>query len=455
MKKNKIWFVSLLGLTALTQAQAQPKEKPNIIVIFADDLGYGDLSCYAHPTIYTPNLDQMALEGIRFTQFYNAACVCTPSRAGLLTGRLPIRSGMAGSETSGNVLYPGSTGGLPEYEITIAEALKNVNYQTAIIGKWHLGHSSQYLPLNQGFDYFFGIPYSNDMTPPRYKDAPELPLFENENVIESGPDQHLLTRRYTEKAIDFIERNQDQPFFLYYANNFPHTPLSASEDFLGISKRGLYGDVVEELDWSVGEILKTLKKAGLTEKTLVIFTSDNGPWLLRKEDGGSAGLLRDGKGSTCEGGFRVPAIAWWPGTIKPGQTSPAVATTMDLFPTFVKLAGASMPDDRIFDGNDIFPVLCGEQIEIENKIVFFYFKDEIYAIRKGSWKAHFITKPSYSKVEPEFHEPPLLYNIEHDPSEKYDLGKNYPDIIKEIKDLKEKHKAEIIKVESQLDKGHR
>jgi len=451
MKNNKLWLASLLCLPLLAKAQ----EKPNIIIIFADDLGYGDLSCYAHPTINTPNIDQMAHEGMRFTQFYNAACVCTPSRAGLLTGRLPIRSGMAGSENSGNVLYPGSTGGLPQNEITIAETLKEVNYQTAIIGKWHLGHSPQYLPLNQGFDYFFGIPYSNDMTPPRYKDAPDLPLFENENVVEYGPDQHLLTMRYTEKAINFIEKNSDQPFFLYYANNFPHTPLFASDDFLDKSKRGLYGDVVEELDWSVGEVLKTIKRLGIAEKTLVIFTSDNGPWLLRKENGGSAGLLRDGKGSTCEGGFRVPAIAWWPGTIKSEQTSAAIVTTMDLFPTVAKLAAASLPEDRVIDGEDIYPILCGEKIEMKNKVVFYYFKDEIFAIRKGPWKAHFITKPSYSKIEPEFHSPPLLYNIEHDPSEKYDVNENYPDIIKDLKDLKEKHEAGITRVESQLDKGHR
>ncbi|MCB8994226.1 MAG: sulfatase [Bacteroidales bacterium] len=453
MKNNKLWLASLFWVPVL--AQAQPQDKPNIIIIFADDLGYGDLSCYAHPTIYTPNLDQMAHEGMRFTQFYNAACVCTPSRAGLLTGRLPIRSGMAGSESSGNVIYPGSTGGLPLSEITIAEALKDVDYQTAIIGKWHLGHLPQYLPLNQGFDYFFGIPYSNDMAPPLYKNAPELPLFENENVIESGPDQHLLTKRYTEKAINFIEKNSDQPFFLYYASNFPHTPLFASNDFSGKSKRGLYGDVVEELDWSVGEVLKTVKKLGLSEKTLVIFTSDNGPWLLRGENGGSAGLLRDGKGSTCEGGFRVPAIAWWPGTIKSDQTSADIISTMDLFPTIVKLAAASLPEDRIIDGKDISPVLFGEKIEMDNKVVFYYFKNEIYAIRKGPWKAHFITKPSYSKIPPEVHTPPLLYNIEHDPSEKYDVSENYPDIIKDIIDLKEKHEAGITLVESQLDKGGR
>ncbi len=452
MKNKKLWLASLLWLPVLTQAQ--PQEKPNIIIIFADDLGYGDLSCYAHPTIYTPNLDQMSHEGMRFTQFYNAACVCTPSRAGLLTGRLPIRSGMAGSETSGNVLYPRSKGGLPQNEITIAEALKDANYQTAIIGKWHLGCLPQYLPLNQGFNYFFGIPYSNDMVPPSYKGAPDLPLYENDKVIENGPDQHLLTKRYTQKAIEFIEKNSHQPFFLYYANNFPHTPLFASEDFENKSKRGLYGDVVEELDWSVGEVLKTIKKSGIAEKTLVIFTSDNGPWLLRGEHGGSAGLLRDGKGSTCEGGFRVPAIAWWPGTIKPEQTSAAIVTTMDLFPTMVKLAGAQLPEDRIIDGKDIYPVLCGEK-EVENKVVFYYFKNEIYAIRKGPWKAHFITKPSYSKIKPEVHEPPLLYNIEHDPSEKYDVSEKYPDIIKDIKDLKEKHEAGITRVESQLDKGYR
>lgn len=450
------WFAKILLVfsftffTGIVQAQ---NEKPNIILIFVDDLGYGDLSSYGHPTIQTKNLDRMADEGIRFTQFYVAASICTPSRAALLTGRLPVRSGMSGSKKSGNVIYPRSTGGLPPSEITIAEALKGKNYKTGIIGKWHLGHLPKFLPLNQGFDYYFGIPYSNDMLPPRYKGAPELPLYENDKIIENGPDQRLLTKRYTEKAISFITENKDVPFFLYYPNNFPHTPLFTSEEFSNTSKRGLYGDVVVELDWSVGQILETLKKLNIEKKTLVIFTSDNGPWLREKEEGGSAGLLFEGKASTYEGGFRVPAIAWWPGTIPANKTSTAIVNTMDLYPTLLGLAGAPLPDDRKLDGFNIFPVLTGTEIEI-NDIVFYYLRDELYAIRKGDWKAHFITKPSYKKVEPVVHNPALLFNINKDPSEKYEIGKDHPEILEEIWKIYKEHRAGIKPVFSQLDLGY-
>jgi arylsulfatase A len=317
-----------------------------------------------------------------------------------------------------------------------------------------VGHLPEYLPLNNGFDYYFGIPYSNDMVPPRYKRAPELPLYENEKVIENGPDQRLLTKRYTEKAINFIKENRKKPFFLYYANHFPHTPLHASDDFIGKSKRGLYGDVVEELDWSVGQILQTLKEQKLDKNTLVIFTSDNGPWLRQKEHGGSAGLLFEGKGSTYEGGFRVPAVAWWPGTIKPNQTSTAIATTMDLYPTILNLANVPLPQDRILDGKDVFPVLSGQQEEVQD-VVYYYYRDKIYAIRKGPWKAHFITKPSYTKVEPEVHNPPLLNNLNIDPSEKYDVSDEHPEVIEEILQLYEEHKKTIDPAFSQLDLNYR
>ncbi len=290
-KKHFIFFISifLTGMAMSGQKEQTKTRQPNVIIIFVDDLGYGDLSSFGHPTIKTPNIDRIADEGVKLTQFYVGASICTPSRAALLTGRLPIRSGMSGSENSGNVLYPRSTGGLPQSEITIAEAVKEQGYTTGIIGKWHLGHLPEFLPLNHGFDYYFGIPYSNDMLPPRYKKAPELPLYENQKIIESDPDQNLLTKRYTEKAISFIKENKDGPFFLYYPNNFPHTPLHASGNFKDSSKRGLYGDVVHEIDWSVGEIQKTLKVLNIDENTLVFFTSDNGPWLKRGKNGGSAG----------------------------------------------------------------------------------------------------------------------------------------------------------------------
>ncbi|MEJ7780135.1 MAG: sulfatase [Daejeonella sp.] len=452
MKDFKL-FAIVLGLIFLTGSVKAQSEPPNIIVILADDLGYGDLGCYGHPTIKTPNLDRMAAEGIRFTQFYVGASICTPSRAAFLTGRLAIRSGMAGSDSSGNALYPKSTGGLPESELTVSEALKTKNYTTALVGKWHLGHLSQFLPLNHGFDLFYGLPYSNDMVSPAYKNAPPLPFFENGKIIESNPDQRLLTKRYTERAIDFIKANKSKPFFLYYANNFPHVPLHASDTFLNKSERGLFGDAVEELDWSVGEILKNLKQLDLDKNTLVIFTSDNGPWLREKENGGSSGLLFEGKGSTYEGGFRVPAIARWPGKIKPNQTSSAIATTMDLYPTFLKLAGVPLPKDRLLDGKDMYRVLTGEIKEVQDE-VYYYSRDKLYAIRKGAYKAHFITKPSYSKELPAAHNIPLLYDIEHDPSEKFEIGKDHPEIIQQILKLKEKHQSSVVPVFSQLDLGY-
>ncbi|WP_215224117.1 sulfatase family protein [Echinicola shivajiensis] len=419
------------------EAQSVTKQ-PNIIVVFADDLGYGDLGCFGHPTIKTPYLDQMAQEGMRLTQFYVGANVCTPSRAALMTGRLPIRFGMAGHKRG--VLFPDSSTGIPQEELTIAEALKAEGYVTGLIGKWHLGHLPEFMPNNHGFDFYYGIPYSNDMRPNKAKNnnRPPLPLYRNEEVIERGVNQHTLTKRYTQEAIKFIEQNKEQPFFLYYPNNFPHVPLYASEDFEGKSERGIYGDVVTELDWSVGQILKKLKELGLEENTLVVFTSDNGPWLTQKEAGGSAGLLFEGKGSTYEGGMRVPAIAWWPGVIAPGQVSTSLVTSMDLYPTFMHMAGGDVPNDREMDGTDLMPILGGKQKEVR-EFVYYYFHDKLHAIRKGPWKAHFTTKPSYSSEKPVNHEVPLLYNLEHDPSEKYNVNDQHPEIVREIQKAYEEH----------------
>lgn len=451
--KYILGLLLLLVLFASQQANAQ-KKPVNVIMIFADDLGYGDLGCYGHPTIETPYLDRMAAEGMKFTQFYAGANVCTPSRAALLTGRLPVRSGMSGSDDSGNVLYPYSTGGLPQSEITIARALKSQRYRTAIIGKWHLGHLPEFMPTRHGFDEFFGIPYSNDMFGPAYRNAPPLPLYKNEKVIETNPDQRQLTKRYTEAALDFIRRNRKNPFFLYYPNNFPHVPLYASEQFQGKSRRGIYGDVVTELDWSVGQILRELVDLGLAENTLVIFTSDNGPWIREKLEGGSAGMLFEGKGSTYEGGMRVPAIAWWPGTIKPMQTNAALATMMDLFPTFLRLANAPLPAGVTLDGVDLFPLLTGQKTAVRDE-VFYYTRDKLYAVRKGPWKAHFITRRSYSKEAPVEHEVPLLFNIESDPSEKYDVSADHPDIISELKQARDRHRATLTPTVSHLDGGYK
>ncbi len=444
----------LLALTNQAFTQSKERSVPNFIIILADDMGYADLGCFGNPTILTPNLDQMASQGMKFTQFYVGANVCTPSRAALLTGRLPVRSGMAGSDSSGNVLYPYSTGGLPQYEITIARALKSKGYNTGIIGKWHLGHLPEFLPTNHGFDNFFGIPYSNDMFGRAYRDAPQLPLYKDGKVIEKNPDQSLLTKRYTEEAIDFIKKNSNKPFFLYYPNNFPHVPLFASPQFKGKSKRGLYGDTVEELDWSVGQILATLKELKLDKNTLVLFTSDNGPWIREKEKGGSAGILFEGKGSTYEGGMRVPAIAWWPGTIPSGQVNTAIASTMDIFPTFMNLAKVPVPADRILDGNDISPLLKGSTKEI-NDVIYYYTRDKLYAIRKGPWKAHFTTKLSYNPQPAVVHSTPLLFNIEHDPSEKFELSAKRPELVEEFKMIYQKHRATLQPVASHLDGGYK
>ena len=449
--KNVLLFGMALLFSVSVSAQKQPV---NVVLIFVDDLGYGDLGCFGHPTIRTPNIDRMAAEGMKFTQFYAAANVCTPSRAALLTGRLPVRSGMAGSDESGNVLYPYSTGGLPQSETTIARALKAKDYRTAIIGKWHLGHLPEYLPTSHGFDYFFGIPYSNDMFGPAYRKAPPLPLYKDGKVIEENPDQRTFTKRYTEEALDFIRKNRKNPFFLYYANNFPHVPLYASDDFRGKSKRGLYGDVVEELDWSVGQILKTLKELKLDKNTLVVFTSDNGPWIREKHEGGSAGLLFEGKGSTYEGGMRVPAVFWWPGTIKPLQTNTALATTMDLYPTILKLAGVALPQDVVLDGVDMLSLLTGTRESIRDA-VYYYARHNLYAVRKGPWKAHFITRPSYTKEPPVAHEVPLLFNIENDPSEKWNVNAEHPDVIAEIIQLRDQHRSTLPPVESHLDGGYK
>ncbi len=446
-------LMHILAAAALTVAQsesgsAQKETPPNIVVLFADDLGYGDLSCYGHPTIRTPHLDRMAAEGMRFTQFYSAAEVCTPSRAGLLTGRLPIRSGMCSDRR--RVLFPDSSGGLPDDEITIAEALKGKGYATACIGKWHLGHLPQYLPTRHGFDFYFGVPYSNDMHNKQRGDPP-VPLMRGEETIEQPVDQTTLTQRYTTEAVRFIRQSKARPFFLYVPHTFPHVPLFVSEKFRGTSRAGLYGDVVEELDWSVGQILQALRDEGLSERTLVIFTSDNGPWLTQKDRGGSAGLLRDGKGSTWEGGMREPAIAWWPGTIKPGSVCQELATTMDIFTTSLTIAGVPIPSDRTIDGKNLMPVFRGGKSECE--AVYFYRGTRLMAVRKGPFKAHFITQSAYGpdSQRPESHDPPLLFNLDVDPAERFDVAKNHPNVLTEIAREVERHLGELKQGKPQLD----
>lgn len=449
---NKIYgfilaFITLNFVTiGSSLAQGSDTNRPNIVIIFADDLGYGDLGSYGHPTIRTPNLDRMATEGMKFTQFYVGAPVCTPSRAALLTGRLPIRSGMMSAKR--RVLFPNSSKGLPPDEITTAEALKTEGYATAAIGKWHLGHESPYLPTDNGFDYYYGIPYSNDMHSEKRGDPP-IPLMRNKQIIEQPADQRTLTKRYTEESLKFIRDNKDGPFFLYLAHTFPHVPLYASEAFRGTSSRGLYGDVVEEIDWSAGRIMQELNSRGLAENTLMFFTSDNGPWLTKDQKGGSAGLLRNGKGTTWEGGMREPAIAWWPGTIAPGQVSQALATTMDLFSTALALAHVDPPADRVIDGVNLIPVLTGKAKSVR-EMIFYYREEQLFAVRKGPWKAHFITQSSYVGDKPVTHDPPELYNLEEDPSERFNLAGEYPEIISGIREAVQKHRAKLKRGEDQL-----
>jgi len=441
--------------------------QPNFVVIFCDDLGYGDLGCFGHPSISTPNLDRMAAEGQKWTQFYVGASVCTPSRAALLTGRLPVRNGMMSAKRG--VLFPDSKGGLPAQELTIAELLKQGGYATAAIGKWHLGHLPQYLPTKHGFDSYWGIPYSNDMDRekgfPNYRQKAaedphyfspieqyQVPIIHNKEVVEKPANQHTITKRYTEKAIEFIKGNREQPFFLYLAHNLPHIPLYASDSFLETSPRGIYGDVVSEIDHGVGQILDTLKETGLAENTLVVFTSDNGPWLLFDTHGGSAGLLRDGKGSTFEGGMREPTIMWWPGTIEP-KVQTELGTTMDLLPTFCSLAGVGIPEDRVLDGYDLSSLLRGETTESPRQDVYYWRAEKLYAVRSGPWKAHFITEGRYGMgPKKQVHETPELYNLEHDPSEKYNVASRHPDIVKRLQELAAKHEASIEPVENQLTK---
>ncbi|WP_190810909.1 sulfatase [Flagellimonas sp. S3867] len=457
-----ILFLIFFGISVNSNAQTSSNDQPNFIIIFADDLGYGDLSVYGHPTINTPNLDRMAYEGQKWTNFYVGASVCTPSRAALLTGRLPVRNGMASNKH--RVLFPDSKNGLPASEITLAEQLKKAGYNTACIGKWHLGHKEQYLPTNNGFDYYFGIPYSNDMD--RVVEYPDggywnqqnediktehfnVPLLRNTEIVERPANQNTITKRYSEETISYIKKHKDKPFFIYLAHNLPHIPLFASKEAMGKSKRGLYGDVVEEIDDGVGKILKAIESEGLADNTIVVFTSDNGPWLPFKTNGGSAGLLRAGKGTTWEGGMREPAIFWGPGHIKPGLVT-ELGSTMDLFTTFSSMAGVEIPQDRIMDGYDLSETLLNHNPS-SRKSVLYYRGTDLFAARLGDYKAHFITQGAYGQFgERTEHQTPVLYNLNHDPSEQYNLAEDNAEILQQIKKLVQDHKSKLVKGKDQL-----
>ena len=448
----------LCALFITFAASTVASEKPNIVVIFCDDLGYGDIGPFGHPTIRTPNLDRMAQEGQRWTSFYVAASVCTPSRAGIMTGRLPVRNGMCSDER--RVLFPDSPGGIPAEEVLLPEALKVQGYATACVGKWHLGHLPQYLPTNNGFDSYFGIPYSNDMDRDSSVERHtafnsdhsrhfNVPLMRNEEIVERPADQTTITKRYTEETVRFIREHKDGPFFVYLAHNLPHIPLFRAPAFEGVSKRGLYGDVIEEIDWSVGQVLDTLRAEGIAENTLVLFTSDNGPWLPYDEQGGSAGLLRGGKGSTWEGGMREPTLFWWPGTIQPGVVT-EMGSTLDLFATACALAGAEVPTDRVMDSLDLRPALFGTGPSPRDRM-FYYRGEQVFAVRVGPYKAHYTTRAGYRQPEPEEHDPPLLFHLEHDPSEKYNIAEEHPEVLQQIQVALDEHNAKLVRGKDQLE----
>jgi len=381
VNRNRLYSLLLLAVAILLVASAEcagaaeaataAGEKPNVIVIFADDLGYGDLACYGHPDFQTPHLDRMAAEGVRLTDFYVPVPYCAPSRGTLLTGRYPWRHGVVRNPAPDAGIHDI---GIRDEEVTLGEAFREAGYATSCIGKWHLGHQKKFYPTRHGFDEYFGILYSNDMRP--------VELIDGEEVVEYPVVQALLTKKYTERAIRFIRGHRDRPFFLYLPHAMPHKPLAASEAFYKQSSSGLYGDVIAELDWSVGEILRTLKETGLDEKTLVIFTSDNGPWF-----GGSTGNLRGMKGKTWEGGIRVPMIARWPGMIPSGRVISEPCGSIDIFPTVLKAAGATLPEDHSIDGKDIMPVWCADA-PTPHDALFAMQGGNLMTVRSGQWKLH-------------------------------------------------------------------
>ncbi len=456
MKSLLFTILSFLIAVGFSSEKQQAQSPPNVVLIFMDDLGYGDLSCFGATQFRTPNLDRMANEGIRFTNFLAAQAVCSASRAALLTGCYPNRIGIHGA------LFPASKNGIHDNEVTIAELLKSKGYATAIFGKWHLGHHKKFLPLQHGFDEYLGLPYSNDMWPWDYdmvnkKNYPPLPLIEGNEVAEEIADmdgQAKLTTLYTERAVRFIEKNKDKPFFLYVPHTMPHTPIAVSKKFEGKSEQGLYGDVMMEMDWSVGEILKTLKMNGLDENTLVIFTSDNGPWINFGNHAGSTAGLREGKGTSFEGGQRVPCIMRWKGVIPEGIVSNKLTATLDILPTLAALTDADLPQHKI-DGVNILPILKGDmEATPRSEFYYYYHRNSLEAVRKGDWKlvlphrsrtyegvlpANDGLRGEYGQVDV----PLALYDLRRDPGERYDVQDMYPEIVRELEALAEKARADL------------
>jgi len=453
---NKTIFLILLQLSVVSFGQNQPLQdkRPNVIIIFTDDQGYQDLGCYGSPDIKTPHLDKMAQNGIRLTDFYAAQAVCSASRAGLLTGCYPNRIGIHGA------FMPDSKQGLNLSETTLAEMLKANGYRTGIFGKWHLGDNPKFMPNNQGFDEFFGIPYSNDMWPfhPQqgiHFNFDPLPLFENETVIGTLSDQSSLTTKITERSIDFITKNKDKPFFLYIAHPQPHVPLFVSDKFKGRSERGLYGDVIMEIDWSVGQILEALKKNNIDKNTLVIFTSDNGPWLNYGDHAGSAYPLREGKGTALEGGQREPCIIYYPNKIKPGRTIDIPMMNIDIMPTIAEITGSSLPNKTI-DGKSVWNIWNGSsQVSPQEAYFFYYHKNELHGVRYKNWKMYFPHRyrtlngrPGGKDGFPVDYEYNTidqieLYNLSNDISETTDVANKNHEVVKKIESICDKMRKEL------------
>ena len=501
-------MTTLVAFAAGRGAVAQPSRPPNLIIILADDMGYGDIGAFGAPNIRTPRLDAMAAQGQKWTNFY-VQPVCSPSRAALLTGRLPIRSGMFATPNgrAPGVFRDNAAQGLPLDEVTIAEVLKSAGYTTGMIGKWHLGQLPQFLPMRQGFDSWFGLPFSHDMrmtvpvdnglktagyttgmigkwhlgqlpqflpmrqgfdswfglpyshdmritvTPDKgykssvYYDAkPEywdVPLMRGEQVIERPVDHRTLTKRYTEEARAFIDANKARPFFLYLAHSMPHIPLARSADFVDHSSGGKYGDVIEEIDWSTGQVLDALRAAGVDGRTLVLFTSDNGPWLAFETHGGSAGPLRQGKGTTWEGGVRAPAIFWWPGTVRPGVVTD-MGSGLDILTTAASLAGARLPAGLVVDGVDLTAALKGTGPS-PRETLFYYSDNELRAVRRKNYKAHFITSGAYGEGGARtVQTPPLLFDLSVDPGERFDIAAAHPAIVADLVKAADQHRRTVV-----------
>ncbi len=471
MRKTTAFVLSLCLISVISAFQLLPLEKdpkavpPNIILIFMDDMGYGDLSCYGALQYRTPNLDRLANEGIRFTNFLAAQAVCSASRAALMTGCYPNRVGISGA------LFPNAKVGLNPDETTIAELLKAKGYATGMFGKWHLGDRPEFLPNKQGFDEYVGLPYSNDMWPVHYdgkaisnvadnrkKNFPFLPLLHNADTlqeIKTLDDQAKLTGIYTERAVSFIKNHKKSPFFIYLPHSMPHVPIAASAKFKGKSKQGTYGDVMMEIDWSVGEIMKALEDTGLDKNTVVIFTSDNGPWLNYGNHAGSSGGLREGKGNSFEGGQRVPCIVRWKGVTPRGLVCNKLTSTIDLLPTIANICGTQLPEKKI-DGVDILPLLKGDMDAAPRRYFYYYYRhNNLEAVRRDDWK---LVLPhegrSYEgqvpgndgfpgKAPENIPFPLALYDLRRDPAERYDVKETYPEILAELQKVAEEAREDL------------